>query len=82
MAKRTRGTTRKRSAAFIVSDDRNPSVKVKTGMKLDVQSVKLLNPQLAAAKGLGARLCGGTSTCLALIDVQGGDPATRRAPRR
>jgi hypothetical protein len=79
VAKAKRGkTTGRKAASFIVSNSRNPSVKLRPGMKLDVQSVKLLNPQLGAAKALGARLCGGSGTCIALIDVQGGDPAARR----
>jgi hypothetical protein len=83
MAMKKRGGRKGRStAAFIVSNQRNPSVKLKAGMRLDVQSVKLLSPQLRVAKRLGARLCGGSGTCLALIDVQGGDPAARRAPGR
>ena len=65
----------KRSATFIVSDERNPKVKVSAGMKLEVQSVKLVDPRLGRIKKIGARLCGGSGTCLALIEIPRGDPA-------
>lgn len=54
---------------FIVSNEKNPSVAVKPGMKLDVVAVTLRDPAMKSPKKLAARLCGGTNTCLALIDT-------------
>lgn len=59
---------------LIASDDKNPAVSLKPGMKLQVVGVSLLDPQLKKARAGAARLCGGTSTCLALVEL--GDPAT------
>jgi hypothetical protein len=54
---------------LIVSDEKNPSVPLKAGMKLDVISVKLSDPSLKPPKAIGGRLCGGSGTCLALVRV-------------
>lgn len=69
MAKKTQ---RRRSdkIALIASKDPNPAVKVKPGMKLRVVSVSLVDPSGTKVDAVGARLCGGTSTCLALVDIQ------------
>lgn len=68
MAKQPSKPTQKHT--FIVSNEKNPKVSLKPGMKLNVVSVKLANPSLKAPKAVAARLCGGTTTCLALIDVE------------
>ena len=39
-----------------------------------VVAVEIVDPAFKKAKGLAARLCGGTNTCLALVEVGGGDP--------
>jgi len=57
---------------LIVSNDKNPKVLVKPGTTLKVTTVSLADPQLKKPKKIAARLCGGTNTCLALVDV---DPA-------
>jgi hypothetical protein len=57
---------------FIVSNEKSPKVAVKPGQKLEVVSVSLLDANLKKPKRVGARLCGGTSTCLALVDVEPG----------
>jgi hypothetical protein len=54
---------------LIVSDEKSPAVELKAGMKLDVVAVTLIEPTLKKSKAVAARLCGGTSTCLALVDV-------------
>jgi hypothetical protein len=38
-------------------------------MKLHVTAVQLVEPTLKASKKIAARLCGGSGTCLALIEV-------------
>jgi hypothetical protein len=83
MPKRT--PKKKTTVQFIVSKDKAPRVPLKPGMRLDVVSTVLLGPDLKRAKALGARLCGGSGTCMALVDL-GSDvinpaPRTRRTGR-
>jgi hypothetical protein len=62
---------------LIASDSKNPIGNAKSGTKLQVVSVQLSGS--AAAGGaksaraarpmIGSRLCGGTSTCLAVFEV-------------
>ena len=54
---------------LIISDEKQPKVTLKPGMKLEVVSVSLASTDLKKPKKIAARLCGGTSTCLALIEV-------------
>jgi hypothetical protein len=54
-------------------------------MRLDVVSTVLVGPDLKRGKNIGERLCGGSGTCMALVDL-GSDvinPArgTRRGSR-
>lgn len=65
-AKKTASKTPK--LTFIVSDEKSPAVSLKPGMKLDVVSVAMVSPTLKRPKAIGARLCGGSSTCLALVE--------------
>jgi hypothetical protein len=62
-------STKKRRLRLIRSDDKHPSIKLKPGMKLEVISVTLMDPTLVKAKASAARLCGGTNTCVALVEV-------------
>lgn len=55
--------------SLIVSDDKKPNIAVKPGMKLQVVAVSLVDSQMKKARPSAARLCGGTSTCVALIDL-------------
>jgi hypothetical protein len=54
---------------FIVSNSKKPAITLKPGQKIQVTSVQLVDPSLKKAKKGAARLCGGTSTCIALIDI-------------
>lgn len=54
---------------LIVSKEKNPKVALKPGQKLEVVSVSLVGPDLKKTSKVAARLCGGTSTCIALIDL-------------
>ena len=54
---------------LIASDEKQPKIALKAGMKLNVVSVKLADATLKKAKPIAARLCGGTNTCLALIEI-------------
>jgi hypothetical protein len=64
-----RAKTKSPTVRLIVSDDKRPEVALRTGMKLEVVALELLGPDLKRIKNIGARLCGGSGTCLALIDV-------------
>jgi hypothetical protein len=59
---------------LIASDDKNPQVSLKAGMKLQVVGISLVDSKLKKARPGAARLCGGTSTCVALVDL--GIPTT------
>lgn len=54
---------------LITSDEKNPKVGLKAGMKLQVIGVSLVDSQLKKAKVGASRLCGGTSTCVALVEL-------------
>jgi hypothetical protein len=56
--------------ALIASSATNPAVKVKAGMKLRVSSVSVVDPAGRRLRPVGSRLCGGTTTCLALVDLE------------
>jgi len=62
--------TRSSGHKLIVSDATAPSVAIplKEGMKFEIVSVTTVNDKLAPAK-VGARLCGGSGTCLAIVDI-------------
>lgn len=64
MAKRSVGNR----LSLVVADSKNPEVSVRAGQRLDVVAVKLLSTQ-RPKKTIGARLCGGTSTCVALVET-------------
>lgn len=54
---------------LIVSDEKNPSIKLKPGMKLHVTAVQLVEASLKPSKKIAARLCSGGGTCVALIEI-------------
>lgn len=61
---------------LIVSNEKRPLGAVKPGQKVQVVGVTLSGAQaLLKRKRLGARLCGGSGTCLAIVDIDKGDPA-------
>ena len=59
---------RKGKLTLLASKDKNPKVTLKAGMQLNVVTVKLTDPKTMKPAKLAARLCGGSGTCLALID--------------
>jgi len=69
MANQGAATASQKKLSLIVSDEKKPAVKLQPGMKLDVVSVSLVEPTLKAARARAARLCGGTDTCLAVVEV-------------
>jgi len=54
---------------IVESDLTSPSIKLKPGMKVEVQKVKLIGENGIKPKPIAARLCGGSGTCLALIEL-------------
>lgn len=74
MAK-TDATVSTTNLKLISSDDKSPKVGLKAGMKLQVVGVSLVDSQLKKAKISASRLCGGTSTCVALVEL--GDPVSQ-----
>jgi hypothetical protein len=56
-------------AHLIVSDDAEPAVKLKSGMRFEVYATTVVDTELKASGKVAARLCGGTSTCLALVEI-------------
>jgi hypothetical protein len=60
---------KKETIHLIVSDEENPKIEHKHGANAKVVSVSLVDPKLAKSHVTAARLCGGTSTCLALHEV-------------
>lgn len=62
MASKTRIT-------LIASDSKNPVGKTKPGTKLEVVSVTLATATTGKRPKIGARLCGGSGTCIAVHEV-------------
>ncbi len=62
--------TPKTKMSLIDSADKAPKIAVKPGMKFEVQSVSIIDSDLKKPKKVAARLCGGTSTCLALVEIE------------
>lgn len=54
---------------LIVSDEANPPIPLVPGKNWRVTSVSVVTPELKKSKAVAARLCGGTSTCLALVEI-------------
>lgn len=57
-----------RKSYLIVSDEGAPRVQMKPGMKFEVVMLNVVDEELKATEKMAARLCGGTTTCLALVD--------------
>lgn len=77
MAKRKTG--KPASVSFIASNEKAPRIRIKPGMRLNVVSTVLVGPDLKRLKNIGARLCGGSGTCMALVDI--GSDVINPAPR-
>lgn len=59
-----------RKLSLVISNEKNPIGSAKPGSVLEVVAVALTGGKAVSKKKLGARLCGGTSTCLALMDIE------------
>ena len=75
MAKSRKRITRSRNKPgssdikLIVSKDKRPKVALKPGMRVEVANVRIVDPSLVRRPKIAARLCGGSGTCIALIDL-------------
>ncbi len=58
-----------RKITLVASDEKQPSIKIKPGQELRVTAVSLVGPNVDKLRSVGARLCGGSGTCLALVDI-------------
>jgi hypothetical protein len=57
---------------YVESEEPEPTIaghKLRAGQKFEVKAVSVKEPQLGATAKVGARLCGGTDTCLALTEI-------------
>lgn len=59
-----------RKITLIASDNKRPKIELKPGQKLDVFTISVRSPLGKGKKKIGARLCGGTNTCLAMIELE------------
>lgn len=60
---------------LIASKKKKPLGSAEPGQKLQVVAVTLTGEQAGPLKkAIGSRLCGGSGTCLALVDVEKGEP--------
>lgn len=75
MAKSRKRITRSRNKPgasdikLIVSQDKRPKVALRPGMRVEVTNVRIVDPSLVRRPKIAARLCGGSGTCIALIDL-------------
>jgi hypothetical protein len=61
--------SKKVTAHVIVSDDEEPKLALKPGMRFEVHATSVVDPNFKASTAVAARLCGGTTTCLALVEI-------------
>ncbi len=54
---------------LVVSEEEAPRIQLKPGMQLKVEAIELVDQQLSTASIGAARICGGTTVCIAIIDV-------------
>jgi hypothetical protein len=54
---------------LVESDESEPALKVKPGMRFEVRATTIVDAEMKPVKKVAARLCGGTTTCLALVEI-------------
>ena len=55
---------------LIVSDEKEPNIIAKPGMKFEVVVVQLVNPKMEPSAPIAkATLCGSDSSCVAIIEL-------------
>jgi len=60
---------RENTIHLIESEESEPAVKLKAGYRFEVRAVAIVDPELRPSEKVAARLCGGTTTCLALVEL-------------
>jgi hypothetical protein len=67
-----KSTSKQSGHKLVVSKQTSPHVALplKAGMRFEVVSLTTVNEKFNPQK-VGARLCGGSGTCLAIVDVSG-----------
>jgi hypothetical protein len=63
--------THKPTVHLIESEEANPAVRLQHGMRFEVKATRIVDVSLKPSQKIAARLCGGTSTCLALVEIPG-----------
>ena len=63
------GSASQSKITLIVSDSTNPTISVTAGHRFEVVTVDMHDASTQKPAAMAARLCGGTSTCLALMDI-------------
>lgn len=58
---------------LIESEDSAPTIQLKAGMRFEVRTTRIVDTSLRPSQKVAARLCGGTSTCLALVELGGSE---------
>ena len=66
----TKSATTTKNIKLIHCDEKHPVIRLKPGMKFEVSTVPVVGIDLNKPAKIAARLCGGTSTCLALIEIE------------
>ena len=73
MAKKQR-KAKPRKLRLVLANEKSPAVKLEAGQKLEVIAVDMVSTVGRVKRRGAARLCGGTSTCLAVVFTDRGDP--------
>ena len=63
------GSASQPQITLIVSDSVNPTISVAAGHRFEVVTVDMYDASNQKPATMAARLCGGKSTCLALVDI-------------
>jgi hypothetical protein len=67
--KRRPSKSAKPTVHLIESNDAAPALMLKPGMRFAVHATRIVDAKMRPGKKIAARLCGGTTTCLALVEV-------------
>ena len=60
----------KTTIRLIESDEQNPRIVAEPGTRIEVVGIELISGETQKPRKMAARLCGGTSTCLALVKTE------------
>ncbi len=68
-SRRREGAAKKAKIQLIETDEAYPTIQLEAGMRFEVATVSLVDAELKKPKRFAARKCGGTSSCLAIIQL-------------